>query len=197
MRRNVIVVVICVSLIGVGLWFGLGKGESEASKNSMQIKSQKKLEQKLSHSEEQTKKAKEALKGQDVAKMKQEAHQKWLEEHKQALAEEKPEKSEMLPLVDDPYKNKVLYFTNGVFLANNDGTSQAVEAGCLVADKSQGAVLFIRDGLLGSTISRDVINAPEGYDKLTVVSYNGNLVSLVSENGKKIDFDAEKGEFVH
>jgi hypothetical protein len=145
---------------------------------------------------ENQKRAEEMLKGKDILAEKQKAAALHEAEVEPTFSPGPDWKSQILPFIDDPLRNHSIFFTNGVFIAEQDGSSFAVEVGSLVKNQKQGVILFIKNGPNdGGLISRTIMNAPEGVGGLTVEGYKGHVIRLSSKNGKKLTFDIDTESF--
>jgi flavin-dependent dehydrogenase len=102
-------------------------------------------------------------------------------------------KTEILDFVDDPYKNKVMFFTNG-WVTHNNGVTTSVGVGSLVEEEEQGAVL-IRKFKDHSLIETKIVKTPVKEGKITIKSFNGMTLLLETEKGNELRFNVQSELF--
>lgn len=116
-------------------------------------------------------------------------------EMKSESTDDAPIKTEIIHFVDDPLRNKVIYFTNGWITPTENGKSVSVSAGALVDDSTQGVVLVRHYDENRLMLKSNMVQTPEKFGKVTISEYDGMILTLVTEDGEKLTFDVATEKF--
>lgn len=106
-----------------------------------------------------------------------------------------PIKTEILDFVDDPLRNKVIEFMNGWITPTENGRSVSVGAGALVEDPEQGVVLVRHYDEKRLMVGSNIVKTPEKVGKITIKDYNSMTLTLVTDDGKELEFNVEEEKF--
>ncbi|MCM3702608.1 hypothetical protein [Paenibacillus macerans] len=142
----------------------------------------------------QTMEARKKIAGREVELKREEELRKKEEDKKASLKEEKPIKTEILEFVDDPMRNKVIFFTNGWITPTGD-TAVSVSGGALVEDTEQGVVLVRHFNEKRFMTGSKIIKTPEKLGAVTIKQYEGMTLTLVAEDGTELQFDVSAEKF--
>lgn len=111
------------------------------------------------------------------------------------IQEDAPIKTEIIDFVDDPMRNKVIFFTNGWIAPKENGKSVTVYAGSLVEDPEQGVLLvrhYNEQRFMGGS---NIIKTPEKIGSITIKDFNGMTLTLKAEDGTELEFNVQSEKF--
>lgn len=154
-------------------------------------------QEKKEQEEKMERKANEAREklGKNAVEMKKVDEQKKEKEMKSKSPDDTPIKTEIIDFVDDPLRNKVIYFSNGWITPTENGKSVSVSAGALVEDPEQGVVLVRHYDEKRFMSDSNIVKTPNKVGKVTIKDYDGMILTLVTKDGKELTFNVASEKF--